>query len=270
MLTNILLYSFFFHLVWLQLRGAASDPATITNVNITKPGCQSSKAFSMGNLEVIDISDSQMRIKNWVAASCYNQQGNLTFRRMYEIQLSTSFSLSDMNKLMWNWLLPDPIPRPRRLFISVASLKNWPFDPCGYSFLGDLESLKFHSSDLTDPTFLNRTTDNVPIILDWAIGNQTCVELLKSNSSACHKNSKCIDSDTGLGGYRCVCDDGNEGNPYLEPGCTDINECDNGPCDPQGYVLILQVVIPVRVHMDSLAMARKVVAATLCLHSFQS
>ncbi|KAL0426226.1 UNVERIFIED_CONTAM: Wall-associated receptor kinase [Sesamum latifolium] len=273
MLTNILLYSFFFHLVWLQLAWAASDPATITKgVNITKPGCQSKcgnltvpypfgigldsgcsidpvfdidcntsysppKAFSMGNLEVIDISDSKMRIKNWVAASCYNQQGNLTFRRMYEIQLSTSFSLSDMNKLMWNWLLPDPNTQGGYV-ISVASLKNhtnvWPFDPCGYSFLGDLKSLKFHSSDLTDPTFLNRTIDNVPIILDWAIGNQTCVELLKSNSSACHKDSKCIDSDTGLGGYRCVCDDGYEGNPYLEPGCTDINECENGPCDPQG------------------------------------
>ncbi|KAK4392330.1 Wall-associated receptor kinase [Sesamum angolense] len=305
MLTNILLYSFFFHLVWLQLAWAASDPTTITDsVNITKPGCQSKcgnltvpypfgigldagcsidpvfdidcntsytppKAFSMGNLEVIDISDSQMRIKNWVATRCYNQQGNLTFGRMYEIRLSTSFSFSDMNKLMVigcddlavilgtkgpnftsgcmtlcsskeNILNGNcsgigccQIPIPKGLSgyaISVASLKNhtkvWPFDPCGYSFLGELESLKFHSSDLTDPTFLNRNTDNVPIILDWAIGNQTCVELLKSNSSACHRNSKCIDSDTGLGGYRCICDDGYE--------AIHINECENGPCDPQG------------------------------------
>ncbi|KAL0344442.1 UNVERIFIED_CONTAM: Wall-associated receptor kinase [Sesamum radiatum] len=267
MLTNILLYSFFFHLVWLQLAWAASDPTTITNgVNITKPGCQSKcgnltvpypfgiglasgcsidpafdidcntsynppKAFSLGNLEVIGISDSQMRVKNLVAAKCYNQLGNLTFAAANRIELDPYFSFSDVNKTS--------IPKGLQGFnISVIRFSDlssiWSFDPCGYAFLGELDSLAFRSSDLADPTFISRTTDNVPIVLDWVISYQTCTELLKSNGSVCRQNSRCVDSDTDIGGYRCLCVDGYEGNPYLEPGCTDINECENSPCDPQG------------------------------------
>ncbi|MCD9641629.1 hypothetical protein HAX54_027944 [Datura stramonium] len=61
--------------------------------------------------------------------------------------------------------------------------------------------------------------DNVPIVLDWAIGNLTCVEAQQHKDYACLVNSQCVDSGTGLGGYRCSCDPGYEGNPYVSPGC---------------------------------------------------
>ncbi|KAI3473884.1 hypothetical protein Pfo_028065 [Paulownia fortunei] len=310
MLTNILLYSLFFHFVWLEWALAASNetdrtrpPTTITKgVNITKPGCQRKcgnltvpypfgiglgsgcsidpwfdincntsfnppKPYSAkGNLEVIDISDSQMRIKNWVAASCYNQLGNLTRANPVRIRLAPYFSFSDANKFTIEETgLISPagvslcsasedlldgyctgigccqtsIPKGLQSFVaSLGSLDNhtnvWSFDPCGYAFLAEQDSFTFHSSDLKDETFKNRTIENVPIVLDWVIGNQTCTEAQKSNDFACQKNSKCIDSDTDLGGYRCSCFEGYEGNPYLEPGCKDTNECENSPCDPQG------------------------------------
>ncbi|KAK2972070.1 hypothetical protein RJ640_010233 [Escallonia rubra] len=132
------------------------------------------------------------------------------------------------------------IPKGLQSFSSaLSSLKNhtevWPFDACGYAFLGEQERFKFGgASDLSDPNFWNRTTDTVPVVLDWVIGNTSCAEAQKSDGFACLSNSHCNDSDTGLVGYRCSCNEGYEDNPYLSPGCQDINECDdpNGnPCD---------------------------------------
>ncbi|KAK4432263.1 Wall-associated receptor kinase-like 2 [Sesamum alatum] len=207
--------------------GCSIDPAFDINCNTSY---NPPKAFiSLGNLEVIDISDSQMRVKNWLAATCYDQQGKIESRRTSQIVLVPYFSFSDVNKLFTvgcddfsnisgvnfytgciascttkdiilegycNGIGCCQIPIPkglRRFRNSVDSFSNhssvWPFNPCGYSFLGDLNSFTFHSSDLTDPTFIVRTIDNVPIILDWVIGSQTCASLLKSNVSACHQNS---------------------------------------------------------------------------------
>ncbi|KAK4432268.1 Wall-associated receptor kinase [Sesamum alatum] len=81
-----------------------------------------------------------------------------------------------------------------------------------------------------------------PCVLDWAIGNGTCEQAKKSADFACRGNSACADSDTGLGGYRCNCLEGYEGNPYVSPGCTAI------------AVLVL---------MDTMAMAEKMVSVAL-------
>ncbi|XP_060202159.1 putative wall-associated receptor kinase-like 16 [Lycium barbarum] len=102
----------------------------------------------------------------------------------------------------------------------------WSFNPCGYSFLGEASRFQFNGiQDLSDVNFVKKILDNVPIVLDWAIGNISCVEAQKRNDYACLRNSQCIDSDTGLGGYRCSCNPGYEGNPYIGPACQDIDEC---------------------------------------------
>ncbi|KAF3655976.1 hypothetical protein FXO38_10044 [Capsicum annuum] len=57
----------------------------------------------------------------------------------------------------------------------------WSFNPCSYAFLGEHEKFKFRgASDFMDPSFERRIVNDVPIVLDWAIGTQNCSEILMS------------------------------------------------------------------------------------------
>ncbi|KAL7136206.1 hypothetical protein ABFS83_10G013900 [Erythranthe nasuta] len=255
--------------------GCSLDPeydiSCNTSFNPPKP------FLGTGNLEVIDVTDSHMRIDNYLAYKCYDKQGKSTRRRAFRIRLSQHLSFSDANKFTiigcddlaiisgtqgLNFssgcislcsakediidgsctgigCCQISIPKGLHGFeASLGSLKNhtevWSFDPCGYAFLAEEGTFTFRVEDFLDIGFENRTAQNVPILLDWVIGNINCSEARKSKDYACRENSDCVDSDTKLAGYRCSCVKGYEGNPYLEPGCKDTDECANSPCDPRG------------------------------------
>ncbi|KAG6675851.1 hypothetical protein I3842_15G125600 [Carya illinoinensis] len=205
----------------------------------------------VSNIEVLNISlDGELRVLAPVARDCpqeldYNSSDNNTYLTLREFPISYTKNMftavgcdtlaliasSDKNYTTGCVAICDsidsmvnnscsgigccqtPIPDGIRDFtVSVTSLDKHSnvgkFNPCGFAFVNKY---------------------NFPLVLDWAIGDQTC-ENAKMNATgyACKAdNSECYNSTNGLG-YRCNCSSGYHGNPYLSHGCNDIDECQTG------------------------------------------
>ncbi|XP_057490783.1 putative wall-associated receptor kinase-like 16 [Actinidia eriantha] len=223
-------------------------------------------------IEVTNIFLSgELRIRSWIAHDCYNKQhlrvvNNIPWMRLSKFPISHTrnkfiavgcdsyavikgsqgrkyttgcLSLCDSIDNLINGscsgigCCQSIIPKEVRSYnISVNSYDNhssvWDFNPCSYSFVAEDNTYTFSSLDLAD--LQGRTS--FPVVLDWAVGNETCVAAQKNQTSfACKQNSKCYNFDNGPG-YRCNCSEGYEGNPYLSNGCQDIDECKiSSPCN---------------------------------------
>ncbi|XP_026459533.1 wall-associated receptor kinase 1-like [Papaver somniferum] len=105
-----------------------------------------------------------------------------------------------------------------------------------FAILAETGKYAFDSEDLTlDATQISKKYEDkvIPVVLDWAIGYKTCGEA-KANLTTyvCQQaNSKCTD-EVKNGGHRCICNDGYEGNPYLSPGCKEVNNCEDKNSNP--------------------------------------
>ncbi|CAN6238690.1 unnamed protein product [Urochloa humidicola] len=117
------------------------------------------------------------------------------------------------------------------------------FSPCSYAVLVEAAAFEFRTAYVTTDAFVAENGGQVPVVLDWAIGNKTCEEVRRDEAAAYYAcvsgNSECVDSKYGKGrGYLCNCSAGYDGNPYLIDGCHDINECEDArfryPCSVPG------------------------------------
>ncbi|XP_042038105.1 wall-associated receptor kinase-like 10 isoform X2 [Salvia splendens] len=102
---------------------------------------------------------------------------------------------------------------------------------CSYAFIAyaqrrnenDRYGIRFWIVNNSNP-MQNRVRPSMA--LDWRIGVLNCKEARQDLANfVCRDNSDCVDFDATLGGYLCNCSKGYRGNPYLSPGCQDIDEC---------------------------------------------
>ncbi|XP_051203988.1 wall-associated receptor kinase 1-like [Lolium perenne] len=114
----------------------------------------------------------------------------------------------------------------------------WPSHPCTYAMLVAKSWYNYTMPDLDGiNTLLNKFTQGVPAVLDFAAGETWCpVEgQPRPPGFACiHGNSSCVNSTRRTPGYICKCLDYYVGNPYIPNGCQDIDECQGNPCSNGG------------------------------------
>ncbi|OVA06894.1 Protein kinase domain [Macleaya cordata] len=109
---------------------------------------------------------------------------------------------------------------------------NYSFSPCSYAFVAEENWFKFHRSDIKE---FNNGKNDVPVVIEWTVGNEACDEAKKNSKSyGCGSNTNCYEPGNAPG-YRCKCKDGYKGNPYLTGigSCQDVDECktlDPDPC----------------------------------------
>ncbi|KAA8546480.1 hypothetical protein F0562_002781 [Nyssa sinensis] len=218
-----------------------------------------------GNLRVMNISfDGELEVLNQVAYVCYDKSGEIVDGLTYSLQGTSRFPISytrnkftvvgcdtygiitgsagyqasctalcDDTQYLTNGscsgigCCQTTIPKRVTDFnLSTGSFDNryrvWDFSPCDFAFVVKEEVYNFSTAHLSNLSNIRE----LPVVLNWAIGNQTCEEakINVNNTYVCGKNTECYNSTNRLG-YLCKCIAGYEGNPYLENGCQDIDEC---------------------------------------------
>ncbi|KAB5514810.1 hypothetical protein DKX38_028716 [Salix brachista] len=189
-----------------------------------------SSSQSISNIEL----EGTVTVGIYPAFSCSNESGieNYTFSQSISLG-SGPFMFSDTLNIFTATGCATTAWGLNSLCYSVSSAyynsSVSDFNPCGFAFLADKRSLKISDWPLSRTTIFG--TDATDVVIEWVVKNETC-EQAKANTSAyaCGTNADCTYHEIDQG-YRCSCNKGFEGNPYLKEGCQDINECEGkNPC----------------------------------------
>ena len=133
-------------------------------------------------------------------------------------------NMSDGNPCSGSGCCQTSIPKGlKSLKYSLSTLNEYTdvsdFNLCGFAFLVDKNSFQISDWPLSRKPKYDNDAYTADVVIEWVVENKTC-EQAKANQSAyaCGANANCTYPEIGQG-YRCSCNKGFEGNPYLREGC---------------------------------------------------
>ncbi|XP_047050007.1 putative wall-associated receptor kinase-like 16 [Lolium rigidum] len=99
----------------------------------------------------------------------------------------------------------------------VNSSNSWHFNKCSYAMVVEAETFAFNSEYITTTRFNDTYKGQQPVVLDWAIVDETYVDECQQSPSPCPVSATCHNT---VGGYHCSC-------PFGSKFAKETNSCTN-------------------------------------------
>lgn len=212
-----------------------------------------------GEIEIAEISQTEIRIKNYIATTCFNQSGGTTLELPAGFTLEGSpytfsstknkltaigcdtFVLARMNNNTYSsgcsslcnkledviegscsgiGCCQSSIPKGLKVFYVTAGSIYDHTRIWSFNKCGSTFLVEEEKYKFKVSDFTNTTSIlDIPIVVNFALGNQTCRAAKLNTTTFACKDNSFCYDSVDGTGYLCSCNTGYKGNPYLDNGC---------------------------------------------------